>query len=94
MAAKGTSSKELIINKLKEIFPDAFIVDGKELRIPLIEEGQEVQIKIALTCAKDNIPHGNSGERPISEIIDSKEPISISDAERIETKALLTRLGL
>ena len=54
--AKGQISKSQITNKLLEIFNGAFLYnDGKEIRIPMIEDGSEVQIKVSLTCAKDNV---------------------------------------
>lgn len=52
MAAKGTLAKSQILQKIKEIYPDAFEM-GKDLRIPLEENGEQVEIKISMTCAKD-----------------------------------------
>ena len=52
--AKGQYSKQIIIEKILEEFDGAFDCgDGKELRIPMTEDGAEVQIKVALTCAKE-----------------------------------------
>lgn len=48
MAARGTEEKQIVFDKIKEVFPDAFECD-KVLRIPV----GEVEIKVALTCAKD-----------------------------------------
>ena len=56
MAARGTASKEQIISALQSLFPSAFTA-GKEFRIPLVEDGEEVQIKVSLTAAKENISH-------------------------------------
>lgn len=56
MAARGTESKEVIIAKLLETFGGAFRYN-KEIRIPMIENGEEVQIKITLTAAKQNVEH-------------------------------------
>ena len=39
MAAKGTASKQVIFNKLKEVFPKAFMESDKIMRIPLEEDG-------------------------------------------------------
>lgn len=50
MAAKGSEEKNIITSKLMEIFPNAFEHE-KVLRIPI----NGVEIKVALTCAKDNI---------------------------------------
>lgn len=90
MAARGNLSKETVITKLKECFPDAFMVDGKELRIPLTEEGQEVQIKVSLTCAKDNIPHAGSDSTPAASVTNSE----LTPEEKKETLDLIGRLGL
>lgn len=55
--AKGALAKENIINKILETFEGAFKYD-KEIRIPMMENGEEVQIKVALTCAKTNVDRG------------------------------------
>ena len=63
--AKGQQSKTEILNKMMRTFDGAFLYnDGKELRIPMIEDGQEVQIKVALTCAKDNVVPGQDNALP------------------------------
>ena len=54
MAVKGAVSKQIVTDKIIEMFPGAFIY-GKELRIPMDEDGQTVEIKVALTCAKINV---------------------------------------
>ena len=48
--ARGQEEKLIVINKIKEVFPEAFEYD-KTIRIPI----GDVQIKVALTCAKDNV---------------------------------------
>ena len=53
MAARGAEEKQIVIDKILEIFPDAFIY-GKDIRVPV----GEVQIKIGFTCAKDNVEPG------------------------------------
>lgn len=54
--AKGAIAKQEIGNKILECFEGAFYYNGgKELRIPWNENGVDVQIKIAMTCAKDNV---------------------------------------
>ena len=54
MAAKGAEAKLEITNKILELFPGSFKYD-KEIRIPVIENGEEVQIKVSLTAAKVNV---------------------------------------
>lgn len=51
--AKGAEEKQIVIDKIKEVFPEAFEYD-KVIRIPV----GDVQIKVALTCAKDNVEPG------------------------------------
>lgn len=54
---KGADSKNIIFNKLIEVFPGSFM-DDKVLRIPLSENGEPLEIKVALTCAKDLLGDG------------------------------------
>lgn len=54
MAAKGAIAKQEITQKIFEAFPDAFQHD-KDIRIPWVENGATVEIKIAMTCAKENV---------------------------------------
>jgi hypothetical protein len=54
MAAKGTAAKAEVTQKILETFDGAFVYD-KEIRVPMIEDGVEVQIKVTLTCAKTNV---------------------------------------
>ncbi len=62
MAAKGTASKQIIFNKLKEVFPKAFMESDKIMRIPLEEDGTSIEIKVSLTAAKDLL--GNVDDSP------------------------------
>ena len=67
MAAKGSVSKEIITQKILETFDGAFKYD-KEIRIPIIEDGSEVQIKVTLTCAKTNVESGMDNAIPGAEM--------------------------
>ena len=59
MAAKGTVSKSVVFDKLKEVFPESFWEDeGKILRIPMSEGSGVVEIKVTLTAAKSNMGSG------------------------------------
>ena len=65
--AKGAYAKEQIFAKILETFEGSFMYNGgKELRIPFDEGGNLVQIKVALTCAKDNV-------NPTGEVLEMKE---------------------
>lgn len=52
--AKGSIAKEAITKKILEIFEGSFPY-SKEIRIPYNEDGQRVEIKVTLTCAKENV---------------------------------------
>ena len=57
--ARGSQSKEIITKKILETFNGSFQYD-KEIRIPLIEDGELLQLKCVLTCAKVNVePNGD-----------------------------------
>lgn len=53
MRVRGTESKKIVFDKLLATFDGAFMVSDKELRIPLVEDGAPIEIKVALTRAKD-----------------------------------------
>ena len=57
--ARGQEEKLIVINKIKEVFPEAFEYD-KTIRIPI----GDVQIKVALTAAKDNVEPGEDAAVP------------------------------
>ena len=57
--AKGAEEKQMVIDKIKEVFPEAFEYD-KVIRIPI----GDVQIKVALTAAKDNVEPGGDAAVP------------------------------
>lgn len=76
--AKGSIAKENLFNKLMEVFPNAFWEEkGKILRVPMDDGGVGVEIKVALTCAKDIIGGGDvdvaspSSTTPVSSVIDA-----------------------
>lgn len=108
MAAKGTSEKNAIISKLKEVFPDSFIAsDGKTLRIPMNLTGEPVEIKVVLTCAKDL--EGTGGIAPItvsrvnkndsawgdtSTTAEKVNPAVPTEQEKQNVSALLSALGI
>lgn len=95
--AKGSESKIVIINKILEVFPGSFLCnDGKELRIPMNEEGAEVQIKVALTCAKENIgtPSGSNEAAVSASAFPSPVVKEVTEEEMAQVKTLLTALDL
>lgn len=72
--AKGSVAKEAITKRILEVFEGSFIND-KEIRIPFVEGGEQVQIKVALTCAKVNIDAGTGS-------VPSEATPAISDTNR------------
>ena len=73
--ARGQEEKLIVINKIKEIFPEAFEYD-KAIRIPI----GDVQVKVTLTAAKDNVEPGGDTAVPgvratKATIMDGAEPV-------------------
>ena len=64
--AKGAASKQEVAATILETFGDkAFLYnDGKEIRVNCIENGEPVQIKIALTAAKVAVEPGADNAMP------------------------------
>ena len=54
MALKGSVSKEIVMQKILETFEGSFQYE-KEIRIPMEEDGNQIQLKCVLTCAKTNL---------------------------------------
>ena len=89
--ARGSQAKQEILEKLKETFPNSFMEDAKILRIPWIENGETVEIKITMTAAK-NLLGGSAKEAPAAkeENIDFTAP---TDAEKADIEAMIRALG-
>ena len=99
MAARGAESKAKIIEKILTSFEDSFQYD-KEVRIPMYENGELIQIKVTLTAAKVNVdnPTGDSTNTKTEEAHSSfnVEPTIVepTEAEKATLEDLMTRLGL
>ena len=99
--AKGAQAKEEVMRKILETFPNAFQYE-KELRIPMLENGEEVQIKVALTCAKVNVNAGGDTAMPgdfpapASAPVTPQptEPIAPTADEKARVAELFAKLGL
>ena len=105
MAAKGSILKQEVAEKILAAFPGSFLYnDGKEIRINGTENGESLQIKVALTCAKvaveggdDNILPGEkvaaaAGVKPIGTSEKVPQEPTAEEKERLTT--LLDKLGL
>jgi len=91
--ARGSLAKEEIVKKILETFDGSFL-NGKELRIPMEENGEVVQIKVGLTCAKVNIEDAGSTPEISSPVPASQEKIEVSETEKQNVQKLMENLGL
>ena len=103
--AKGSLAKEQIFTKMLEVFDGSFMYNGgKELRIPWDEGNGEIQIKVALTCAKENVnPNGDvvpkgaavvKEEGPTIGFPEPKKIVEPTAEEKQNVEDLLKALGL
>ena len=95
MAAKGSVAKAEITKQILNSFNGSFLYnDGKEIRIPFIENGAAVQIKVTLTCAKENVEVGSDTAEPTPAPINTDKVEGLTFAEKEEVNNLITSLGL
>ena len=105
MASRGSVLKQEITNKILSMFPESFLYnDGKEIRINGIEDGNQLQIKVTLTCAKVAVENGNnvtlSDKKDINTTSENfyeaeeKIPQEPSAEEKERLTNLLNKLGL
>lgn len=94
MAVKGAYAKEVITNKILATFTGSFI-NGKEIRIPIEENGEVLEIKVNLVRAND-VLGGNPGQEAKPAPAQNTTPSSfvITEEEKKETQDLLKALGL
>ena len=90
--AKGSIAKAEITKKILECFENSFTYD-KEIRIPIMENGELVQIKCTLTCAKVNVENGGDTAVPGSAPATSSAP-ELTEQEKKDTADLLASLNL
>ena len=96
MAAKGTESKYIIFNKLKEFYPNSFWEDeNKILRIPMNEGGNPIEIKVTLTAAKNILGSGAiESAFPIASEPVVEKPVEMTEEEKENVATLLASLNL
>ena len=95
--ARGSSSKENLKRKLLEIFPNSFLYNSdKEIRVPMVEDGSPIEIKITLTAAKD-IVGGGASVNDTFVPVEFSAPASVSaeptDEEKENVATLLRNMG-
>ena len=91
MAVKGAIAKQEIMEKILSTFEGAFIND-KEIRIPVQENGERVEIKITLTAAKVNVGGNDGKAAPIesdetSTVASASPQVTEEEKARIKTMA-------
>ena len=103
--AKGQLAKKAIAQKILEVFEGSFLYNNdKEIRIRTEEDGQEVQIKVTLTAAKDNVEPGDdvalpgtTGTSVVASTVattTAKETIQPTEEEKQKVKDLLAAIGM
>lgn len=94
--ARGAEEKLQIQNQILETFNGAFVY-GKEIRVPV----GDVQIKVVLTCAKDNVAAGADEMIPGAEVVVTEtaseehiEPstLKVSEEEKNKAAAMLAAM--
>ena len=83
MAAKGSQAKAEVLAKLQEVFPNGFTYE-KVFVVPCVEDGQRIDIKIALTAAKNPIEQGGDVAIPGAQAPTVSAPASINEKTPIE----------
>lgn len=101
--AKGAKVKAEVYKKILEMFPGSFMYNSdKELRIPIVEDGESIQLKLTLTVSKTPVENDNvavaAGERdegsfpaPVGSPTATPQ---VSDEEKQTLQAMMERLGL
>lgn len=107
--AKGGTSKDKIIDALKAALPEHWVGmdDKKRAVFEFVEDGEPIQVAVALSCPKTLIPRQGTPSLTITTpssdtgafvtaeaAAKEKEKLEISDEERKNVDTLLTNLGI
>ena len=96
MAVRGSWSKGIVKEKILETFKDSF-ENGSEIRIPLYENGDRIEIKVTLTAAKINVG-GDAANEAVqgtkAAVSAPTEVLPPSEEEKAQVNNLLAKLGL
>ena len=94
--ARGAEAKQTITDKINQSIEGSFIY-GKEIRVPLQENGERVEIKVTLTCAKENVGGDSAFATPqgeTSQPAQASVPAAPTEQEKANIADLMSRLGL
>lgn len=107
MAAKGTEAKANVVKKLQEAFGPDFVGEfDKKVYVWAQENGEKIQIAIAMTCPKNPVGVINPASMDFGGDLDFEnmgaaavapakfEPAEITDEEKQNVADLMARLGL
>lgn len=89
---RGQKEKTAILIGLKLLFPAMFSPDGKEWRIPIQSNGERLEFKIALTCAKENVGGQESTPLAIPQVENAQ--IEFTEEEIQKCRNYLKEMGL
>lgn len=104
--AKGQESKRVINDKILNMFEGSFLYnDGKEIRIPMEENGEIIQIKCVLTASKVSVEPGSDNAIPTAAKVNNsdvtfenniKEPeiLKVTEEEKSNLVKMMQSLGL
>lgn len=93
MAARGSIAKQEITKKILETFDGSFI-NEKEIRIPFEENGEVIQIKVNLTCAKVNVECGETTSVASTEPAVPTQKVEVTEEEKENVQRLMDHLSL
>ena len=105
--ARGADSKLIFTQWLISNYDGAFVAsDGKTIRIPMVENGEQLELKVTLTAAKD-IEGGSIAmttqaepdgdwcfEDGPTEKTNTFEPAQVTQEEQDRINALMNKLGI
>ncbi len=97
--AKGANAKSEAYRKILDLFPGSFMYNSdKELRIPMTEDGESVQLKLTLTVSKTPVENdnaaGQSDDSFPAPVDTSTATPQVSEEEKQTLQAMMERLGL
>lgn len=99
--ARGQIAKDEVSQKILAQFDGAFKYE-KEIRIPIMENGELIQVKVTLTAAKTNVEPGGDTAIPapkVAPIQDDNPPdapwaaVEPTEEEKRDVASMLKTLG-